>query len=355
MGAPMVSSRCECASSFRCSWLGAAQVSPGYGDKTTGLIPRRCRVERRRMGAPIIGLRYRPGVSFRCPWLTLTPTYLGEDVRKLTRGTRPATPLLRRVLGNGRFLDKPSVQHETDLDWPKLTQHYSGDESKWSRTDPNLHKVIRTTNRPKLTPNRPEFTHSDSDNELTRNHTKWFGRRTDPNLIRTDPKLHKLIRTTNWPVLDWTRYETSQFNGRNRYRAPPIARHHHLPPPFNDQPTDTPETPVPWIPPWPGTWGQSADSDTAESVLPYVDTNLTPTNTDDRNPWEEEQRWLRALPGGLCSGQIIHRSENIDSNHCSLYFISRIIKRTNRPVPILTHFCIHALTRMCTYTPTRNI
>ena len=203
MGAPMVGLRHGLGISFRCPWLTLAPTSRGEDANTpTGLIPRRCRVERRQMGAPIVGLRHGPGVSFRCPWLTLAPTYLSEDVRNLTMRTRLATPLPRRVPVNGRSHDRPSAQHGARLQMPLIelrlgrsaglgslgTRDANRTDPRSTRTDPNLHNLIQATNRP----------------ELTRFSTKWFGQRTDPKWPRTD--LNFL------------------FNRRNRYRAPPIAR-----------------------------------------------------------------------------------------------------------------------------------
>ena len=112
-------------------------------------------------------LRHVPGVRFTCLWLTLAATYLGEDVRNLTRGTRPATPLPRRVPLNGCSHDWPSAQHGARLQvhlielrlgrsaglGPLATRDANQTDPRPTRTDPNLHNVIQATNRPELTRN----------------------------------------------------------------------------------------------------------------------------------------------------------------------------------------------------------
>ena len=128
---------------------------------------------------------------------------------------------------------------------------------------------------------------------------------------------------------------------RNRHRAQPITRHHLIPRPFNNRPSDTPETPAPWIPPWPGTWGQGADPDTAGSALPYDDTDWTARTIragrrGDRGGYERMPE--ARVPDKLCvAAQTI--------NEYDLCLFSYQNPEINRPAPtfFLTHIHLRSM------------
>ena len=128
-----------------------------------------------------------------------------------------------------------------------------------------------------------------------------------PHLTRTD---------SNTGELDRTRSEISQINRLSQYRAPSITRHHHLPPHFNNRPTDTPETTAPWIPPWPGTQGQAADSDTAESALPYDDIDLTSTKQTIRTRRKGDRGGYEHYTEAPAPDKLYIAVQSSDDNHC---------------------------------------
>ena len=207
MGAPMASSRCEPAPSFRCSWT----------QPPTGLIPRGCRVKHRQMGSPMVGFRHGPGISFSRTWLTLDPTSLGEDVTLRPR-TWPNWPrTFYSTSSRTRPALKPDIPRElgphSTLTWPG---HFT---RLWPELDPHLTREFYAN----LTRARPEF----GSEILTRT---WPA--LDPNSTRTSNMSNRPKDDLTWP-------NAPTNTGLNQSRDTASSNS------FNNWPTDKPETPAP--------------------------------------------------------------------------------------------------------------